>query len=76
MQETSCLLCLIVLWLVRVMVMFVFPSDFTVRDSSPQPGIPAPVSLHVMTPKERKDGVTQSYSLSGSLPNCDRSVMY
>ncbi|KAM6903033.1 rho guanine nucleotide exchange factor 28 [Xenentodon cancila] len=48
------------------------PQNFTVRDSSPQPAIPASSSLPVMTPKERKDALTSSCSLSGSLPNSDR----
>uniref|UniRef100_A0A3Q1EM94 Rho guanine nucleotide exchange factor (GEF) 28a n=1 Tax=Acanthochromis polyacanthus TaxID=80966 RepID=A0A3Q1EM94_9TELE len=45
------------------------PQNFTVRDSSPQSIIPVSTSLPVMTPKERKDAVTQPSSLSGSFPN-------
>ncbi|XP_035801940.2 rho guanine nucleotide exchange factor 28 isoform X3 [Amphiprion ocellaris] len=47
------------------------PQNFTVRDSSPQSIIPVSTSLPVMTPKERKDTVTQPGSLSGSFPNSD-----
>ncbi|XP_051794630.1 rho guanine nucleotide exchange factor 28 isoform X2 [Acanthochromis polyacanthus] len=47
------------------------PQNFTVRDSSPQSIIPVSTSLPVMTPKERKDAVTQPSSLSGSFPNSD-----
>uniref|UniRef100_A0A3B5AMK6 Rho guanine nucleotide exchange factor 28-like n=1 Tax=Stegastes partitus TaxID=144197 RepID=A0A3B5AMK6_9TELE len=47
------------------------PQNFTVRDSSPQSVIPISTSLPVMTPKERKDAVTQPGSLSGSVPNSD-----
>ncbi|MEQ2168291.1 hypothetical protein GOODEAATRI_012778 [Goodea atripinnis] len=52
----------------------VFPSDFTVRESPPHSVIPISVSQPVLTPKERKDTVTQSCSLPGSLPNSDRSL--
>ncbi|XP_024155388.1 rho guanine nucleotide exchange factor 28 isoform X1 [Oryzias melastigma] len=47
------------------------PQNFTVRDSPQQSAIPISSSLPVMTPKERRDAVTQSYSPSGSLPNSD-----
>ncbi|XP_040013319.1 rho guanine nucleotide exchange factor 28 isoform X2 [Xiphias gladius] len=47
------------------------PQNFTVRDSPPQCVIPISTSLPVMTPKEKKDTVTQSCSLSGSFPNSD-----
>ncbi|XP_061589801.1 rho guanine nucleotide exchange factor 28 isoform X2 [Cololabis saira] len=48
------------------------PQNFTVRESSPQPAIPVATPLPVMTPKERKDAVTLSCSLAGSLPSSDR----
>ncbi|XP_026210237.1 rho guanine nucleotide exchange factor 28 isoform X2 [Anabas testudineus] len=47
------------------------PQNFTVRDSTPQRVIPISTSLPVMTPKEKKDAVTQSSSLSRSFPNSD-----
>ncbi|KAK5613947.1 hypothetical protein CRENBAI_013600 [Crenichthys baileyi] len=47
------------------------PQNFTVRESSPHSVIPISVSQPVLTPKERKDNVTQSCSLPGSLPNSD-----
>ncbi|CAJ1070358.1 rho guanine nucleotide exchange factor 28 [Xyrichtys novacula] len=47
------------------------PQNFTVRDSPPQPVVPASPSLPVMTPKERKDAATQPSPLSGSFPNSD-----
>ncbi|XP_056259969.1 rho guanine nucleotide exchange factor 28 isoform X2 [Seriola aureovittata] len=42
------------------------PQNFTVRDSPPQCVAPISTSLPVMTPKEKKDAVTQSCSLSNS----------
>ncbi|XP_047229488.1 rho guanine nucleotide exchange factor 28 isoform X2 [Girardinichthys multiradiatus] len=45
------------------------PQNFTVRESPPHSVIPISVSQPVLTPKERKDTVTQSCSLPGSLPN-------
>ncbi|XP_067341357.1 rho guanine nucleotide exchange factor 28 isoform X3 [Channa argus] len=47
------------------------PQNFTVRDSAPQRVIPISTSLPIMTPKEKKDTVTQSSPLSGSFPNSD-----
>ncbi|XP_012726917.2 rho guanine nucleotide exchange factor 28 isoform X1 [Fundulus heteroclitus] len=47
------------------------PQNFTVRESSPHSMIPVSVSQPVLTPKERKEAVTQSGSLPGSLPNSD-----
>ncbi|XP_041666310.1 rho guanine nucleotide exchange factor 28 isoform X2 [Cheilinus undulatus] len=47
------------------------PQNFTVRDSSPQPVIPVSTSQPVMTPKERKEAVSQPCTLSGSFPNSD-----
>ncbi|XP_062268683.1 rho guanine nucleotide exchange factor 28 [Platichthys flesus] len=47
------------------------PQNFTVRDTSPQCVIPISTSLPVMTPKDKKDTVTQSSCLSGSFPNSD-----
>ncbi|CAN9504394.1 unnamed protein product [Ophioblennius macclurei] len=47
------------------------PQNFTVRDSPPQCVIPISTSLPIGTPKERRDTVTQSSSLSGSFPNSD-----
>uniref|UniRef100_A0A3P9KPV9 Rho guanine nucleotide exchange factor (GEF) 28a n=1 Tax=Oryzias latipes TaxID=8090 RepID=A0A3P9KPV9_ORYLA len=47
------------------------PQNFTVRDSPQFSAIPISSSLPVMTPKERRDALTQSYSPSGSLPNSD-----
>ncbi|KAM6975874.1 rho guanine nucleotide exchange factor 28 [Tautogolabrus adspersus] len=47
------------------------PQNFTVRESPPQPVIPASPSLPVMTPKERKEAVTQPCTLSGSFLNSD-----
>ncbi|KAG7241218.1 hypothetical protein INR49_025961 [Caranx melampygus] len=42
------------------------PQNFTVRDSPPQCITPISISLPVNTPKEKKDTVTQSSSLSDS----------
>ncbi|XP_040915053.1 rho guanine nucleotide exchange factor 28 isoform X2 [Toxotes jaculatrix] len=47
------------------------PQNFTVRESPPQCVIPISTSLPVMTPKEKKDTMSQSSSLSGSFPNSD-----
>ncbi|CAG5867622.1 unnamed protein product [Menidia menidia] len=48
---------------------------FTVRDVPPQSSaLPISTSLPVMTPKERKDTVTQSSSLSGSFPSSDSQL--
>ncbi|XP_071321529.1 rho guanine nucleotide exchange factor 28 isoform X2 [Trachinotus anak] len=47
------------------------PQNFTVRDSPPQCGAHISTSLPVMTPKEKKDTVTQSCSPSGNFPNSD-----
>uniref|UniRef100_A0A4W6F461 Rho guanine nucleotide exchange factor 28 n=1 Tax=Lates calcarifer TaxID=8187 RepID=A0A4W6F461_LATCA len=49
------------------------PQNFTVRDSPPQCVVPISTSLPVMAPKEKKDTMTQSCSLSGSFPSTDRS---
>ncbi|XP_041826213.1 rho guanine nucleotide exchange factor 28 isoform X2 [Melanotaenia boesemani] len=46
------------------------PQNFTVRDN-PQSVITMSTPIPIMTPKERKDTVTHSCSLSGSLPNSD-----
>lgn len=53
------------------MIFFLDFSDFTVRDSPPQRAIPISTSPTVMTPKEKKDPVSQSFSLPGSFPNSD-----
>ncbi|KAM9735884.1 rho guanine nucleotide exchange factor 28 isoform 2-T2 [Menidia menidia] len=51
------------------------PQNFTVRDVPPQSSaLPISTSLPVMTPKERKDTVTQSSSLSGSFPSSDSQL--
>ncbi|XP_054908330.1 rho guanine nucleotide exchange factor 28 isoform X2 [Poeciliopsis prolifica] len=47
------------------------PQNFTVRDSPSHSVIPISASQPVLTPRERKDTGTQSYSLPGSLPNSD-----
>ncbi|KAM4532648.1 rho guanine nucleotide exchange factor 28 isoform 7-T8 [Fundulus diaphanus] len=47
------------------------PQNFTVRESTPHSMIPISVSQPVLTPKERKEAVTQSGPLPGSLPNSD-----
>uniref|UniRef100_A0A3Q2DL33 Rho guanine nucleotide exchange factor (GEF) 28a n=1 Tax=Cyprinodon variegatus TaxID=28743 RepID=A0A3Q2DL33_CYPVA len=47
------------------------PQNFIVRESPPHSVIPISVSQPVLTPKERKDTVTHSGSLPGSLPNSD-----
>ncbi|XP_018529451.1 rho guanine nucleotide exchange factor 28 isoform X2 [Lates calcarifer] len=47
------------------------PQNFTVRDSPPQCVVPISTSLPVMAPKEKKDTMTQSCSLSGSFPSTD-----
>lgn len=48
------------------------PADFTVRDNSPQRAIPTD-SLPAVSPKERKDPMTNSSSATGGFSHSDRS---
>uniref|UniRef100_A0A1A7YFK5 Rho guanine nucleotide exchange factor (GEF) 28 n=1 Tax=Iconisemion striatum TaxID=60296 RepID=A0A1A7YFK5_9TELE len=47
------------------------PQNFTVRESPPQPRIPISLSQPVLVPNGKKESMTRSCSLSGSLPNND-----
>lgn len=48
------------------------PADFTVRDNSPQRAIPTD-SLPTVSPKERKDPMSNSSSATGGFSHSDRS---